>query len=64
MTDGIAATIRVHQANIDRYIGLLETAATPSEKMEIERRIVEEREAIEALTATGISAFPGPHSLF
>ena len=64
MTDGIAATIRVHQANIDRYIGLLETAATPSQKKEIEQRIQEEQEAIEALTAAGISAFPGPHSLF
>ena len=63
MTDGLAARIRVHQANIDRYIGLLETAITPSEKQEIERRIEEERETIEAMTATGISAFPGPHSL-
>ncbi len=32
-------------------------------KTEIERRIEEEQEAIEALGATGVSAFPGPHSL-
>lgn len=63
MTDGTAETIRVHQANIDRYIGQLRTAATPSEKREIERRIEEERQAIEALTAIAGSAFPGPHSL-
>jgi hypothetical protein len=62
MTDGLAERIRMHQANIDRYIAQLATA-TPSEKLEIERRIEEEREAIEALTATGVSAFPGPHSL-
>ena len=62
MTDGLAARTRVHQANIDRYIGQLQTAKTPAEKLEIERRIEEEREAIDALT-TGISAFPGPHSL-
>jgi hypothetical protein len=62
MTDGLAERIRMHQANIDRYIAQL-AVATPSEKQEIERRIEEEREAIEALTATGVSAFPGPHSL-
>ena len=62
MTDGLAERIRMHQANIDRYIAQLPTA-TPSEKQEIERRIEEERAAIEALTATGVSVFPGPHSL-
>jgi hypothetical protein len=62
MTDGIAERIRTHQANIDRYIARLATA-TPAQKQEIERRIEEEREAIEALSAIGASAFPGPHSL-
>jgi hypothetical protein len=63
MTGGLAARIRIHQENIERYIALLEAAKTPSEKEEIERRIEEEHEAIEALGATGVSAFPGPHSL-
>ena len=63
MPDGLAEQIRVHQENIYRYIGLLETANTPLEKQEIERRIEEEQGAIEALAATGVSAFPGPHSL-
>lgn len=62
MTDGLAERIRTHQANIDRYIAQLATA-TPSQKLEIERRIEEEREAIEVLSATGVSVFPGPHSL-
>jgi hypothetical protein len=62
MTDGLAVQIRMHQANLDRYIAQLETAA-PSERREIERLIEEERAAIEALTATGFSVFPGPHSL-
>ena len=46
-----ASRIRIHQANIDRYQGLLGTEMTAYERAYVERRIGEEKAAIAELLA-------------
>ena len=49
------ARLRTHQNNIQRYRQLLETGLTDLERPFIERRLSEERSALETLAA---STFP------
>nr|WP_179736786.1 MULTISPECIES: hypothetical protein [unclassified Bradyrhizobium] len=51
MLDENLARIRVHRNNIRRYRSLLETRLSEPERQFIERRISEERSALEALTS-------------
>ncbi|MDD1519992.1 hypothetical protein DCG74_13985 [Bradyrhizobium sp. WBAH42] len=51
MLDENLARIRVHRNNIRRYRSLLETHLSELERQFIERRISEERSALEALTS-------------
>ncbi|AMA61482.1 hypothetical protein BCCGELA001_26285 [Bradyrhizobium sp. CCGE-LA001] len=51
MLDENLARIRVHRDNIRRYRNLLETQLSELERQFIERRISEEKSALEALTS-------------
>ncbi len=55
MIDDELALLRAHRNNISRYQRLLKTELTEFERRFIERRLSEERSAIERLSA---SAFP------
>lgn len=55
MIDENLARIRAHRNNIHRYRRLLRTKLSELERHFIERRLAEERSALDALTAT---AFP------
>ena len=52
MLEGNLARIRAHRNNIHRYQRLLKTKLSQLERNFIERRLAEERSALEALTAT------------
>ena len=58
MVDERNARIRAHASNIRRYERLLETRLSDVERRFIERRLAEERSALEAL-----SAGEPPHSI-
>jgi hypothetical protein len=49
--DDNTARLRAHRANIRRYLRLLETKLTEDERTFIDRRLREERSALEALIA-------------
>ena len=53
MVDVRKARIRAHTSNISRYERLLETRLSDVERRFIERRLAEERSALEALSAGG-----------
>jgi hypothetical protein len=55
MVDEELALLRGHRSNISRYQRLLKTELTEFERRFIERRVSEERSAIEKLA---VSAFP------
>jgi hypothetical protein len=55
MTDEKFALLRTHRNNIGRYRRLLKTKLTEFERQFIERRLVEERSAMERIAA---SVFP------
>jgi hypothetical protein len=55
MTDEEFALLRTHRNNIHRYRGLLKTKLTELERQFIERRLAEEKIALDALVA---SSFP------
>jgi hypothetical protein len=55
MVDEELALLRGHRSNIGRYQRLLKTELTEFERRFIERRVSEERSAIEKLA---VSAFP------
>jgi hypothetical protein len=55
MTDEKFALLRTHRNNISRYRRLLKTKLTELERQFIERRLSEERSAMERLA---VSAFP------
>ena len=52
MIDDKLALVRAHRNNISRYHRLLETQLTDFERRYIERRLSEERSAIERLVAS------------
>jgi hypothetical protein len=52
MLDENLARIRAHRNNIHRYRRLLKTKLSELERHFIERRLAEERSALESLTAT------------
>jgi len=53
VTDVIAARIRAHQGNMQRYCRLLATELTDTERQFIHSRIAEERAELERLLADG-----------
>jgi len=55
MTDENLALLRTHRNNISRYRRLLKTNLTEFERQFVERRLSEERSAMESLAA---STFP------
>ena len=55
MIDENLARLRTHRNNISRYRGLLKTHLTDRERQFIEKRLLEERTAMERLAA---STFP------
>ncbi|MBR0908092.1 hypothetical protein [Bradyrhizobium liaoningense] len=63
MLDEDLARIRAHRNNIHRYRRLLRTKLSELERQFIERRLAEERTALDALTSQTFSvAFTLPHS--
>jgi hypothetical protein len=61
MIDEKLARLRTHRNNIGRYNRLLKTELTDLERRFIEKRVSEERMAMEALTASNFPiAFPMP----
>ena len=61
MSDAIAARIRAHRGNIDRYCRLLATQLTEIEREYIYGRIIEERSELERLKAQAANLI-GPSS--
>ncbi|MGT2435363.1 hypothetical protein ACU4GH_05160 [Bradyrhizobium betae] len=62
MIDDELALLRAHRNNISRYQRLLKTELTEFERRFIERRLSEERSAIERLMATTFPlAFQAPN---
>lgn len=51
MTELDAVRISVHQSNINRYRRLLRTKLTEIERQYVERRLAEERQSLDLLTA-------------
>ena len=64
MFDENLARIRAHRNNIHRYRGLLRTQLTDLEREFIEKRMIDERTALDALVAeTFPVTFPLPKDL-
>lgn len=62
MIDDELALLRAHRNNIGRYQRLLRTELTEFERRFIERRLSEERSAVEKLSASTFPlAFKAPH---
>ena len=56
MTDEKLARLRAHGNNISRYRGLLKTNLSELERLFIERRLHEERSAVQSLADHPVSA--------
>ena len=52
MTTAIAARLRTHHVNLQRYRGILTTDLTPYERSYVERRIEEEEHAVRSLNTS------------
>ena len=66
MTDEKLALLRTHRNNISRYRRLLTTKLTEFERQFIERRLSEERSAMEKLAAStleGVTKTPVPDTI-
>jgi hypothetical protein len=65
MIDEELALLRAHRNNINRYQRLLETGLTELERQFIERRLAEERSAVQRLAASALPlAFKTPNWVF
>jgi hypothetical protein len=54
----LAVLVRVHHNNIDRYLRLLRTKLTASERQFVERRLSDEQRAVDKLIFGSFSAAP------
>jgi len=53
----MAARLRAHRANLDRYAGILQNDLTPYERAYVERRVFEERMVMQSLSTTARANF-------